>query len=457
MSEAKTLEAYFAQPTQHKERKLQQEKERYEKLLRRSFYTGCDTMTAVNDTVSGKDLNWHSKNALKNYVPDLLDEDTFDAKKLADDHPIRYANTAANFDHDKTRHHSICWEVPLPGRGTNFWIPLQINSSQEDWWHTLIDEDDESITVGEIRLQRDGSRWVLHVTANYEIEESPETDDRSNVTPVGVDVGESNLLVGCALQDGTPVDPLFVDGGRVRHLRQKQASSEDRLKSRGASKLLDEQVWGSYQEAIDDEVEKASTEAVEYAAQFTNPVIVLEYLEGITDGDVGKYWNRRLGKWLFSRLQNRIAEKAAERGIPVEYVHPHYTSKTCHACQHIGYRLHQGTFKCSNDACWVSEYQADLNAAVNIAQRLDPWGESLPVKSAGDDSPCGAVRNEAPVAEPQDSDRSEATLDDETATNEVAGESDNTVRSGAADDKVSSSPPAEGAGAEPETRSTHTS
>jgi len=54
------------------------------------------------------------------YVPNLLDADTYNAKQLADTHPIRYANTAAVFDVDEERHHKICWEVPLPGRGTNF-------------------------------------------------------------------------------------------------------------------------------------------------------------------------------------------------------------------------------------------------------------------------------------------------------------------------------------------------
>ena len=38
----------------------------------------------------------------------------------------------------------------------------------------------------------------------------------------------------------------------------------------------------------------------------------------------------------------------------------------------IGYRPHQGTFKCTNDTCGVSEYQADLNAAANRANRLNP-------------------------------------------------------------------------------------
>ncbi|AFK18308.1 transposase [Haloferax mediterranei ATCC 33500] len=67
-----------------------------------------------------------------------------------------------------------------------------------------------------------------------------------------------------------------------------------------------------------------------------------QYVPNLLDEDIGKYWNRRVDKWLFSRLQSRIEDKAAEHGISVEYVHPHYTSKTCHACQHIGYRPHQG-------------------------------------------------------------------------------------------------------------------
>ena len=134
----------------------------------------------------------------------------------------RYANTAAVFDGDEDRHHEICWEVPLPGHRTNFWIPLQLNPEQEDWWHALRDEGDDSVWAGEIRLQRDGSRWVLHVTANSEMEANHSySTTNDDVTPVRFGVGESKLLMGCALRDETPVDPLFVDGGRVRHLSDR--------------------------------------------------------------------------------------------------------------------------------------------------------------------------------------------------------------------------------------------
>ena len=71
---------------------------------------------------------------------------------------------------------------------------------------------------------------------------------------------------------------------------------------------------------------------------------------------------------------------------PVRFVNPAYTSRTCHACGHIGRRGSQTAFRCTNDEC-LTEYQADITAAANIASRIDPRRESLPWKPAGDASP----------------------------------------------------------------------
>ena len=43
----------------------------------------------------------------------------------------------------------------------------------------------------------------------------------------------------------------------------------------------------------------------------------------------------------------------------------------------LGSRRHQAIFSCTNNDCWVSEYQADVNGALNIADRY-PAGESQP-------------------------------------------------------------------------------
>ena len=97
--------------------------------------------------------------------------------------------------------------------------------------------------------------------------------------------------------------------------------------------------------------------------------------------------NRRLHTWAFAREQGRIEDKATEVGIRVEYVNAAYTSQTCHACGRLGRRDQQAEFVCPHDDCHVSEFQADINAAANIASRVNPWGESVRWEPGRNDSP----------------------------------------------------------------------
>jgi putative transposase len=160
-----------------------------------------------------------------------------------------------------------------------------------------------------------------------------------------------------------------------------------RLQEREAAEWRIDERFAHYQDALTDIVEKASRAAIEYARRFERPVIVMEDLAYIREElDYGAYMNRRLHAWAFARLQSRVEDKARPAGIPVEYVRPAYTSQTCHACGHVGDRPEQAEFRCTNDDCWVTTYQADINAAANVAHRADPWGESMPLKPAGDDS-----------------------------------------------------------------------
>jgi IS605 OrfB family transposase len=392
---SRMLHATLATPTAWKDEQLRYLLSTYRDALDESFDAGCETMGAVNDIVTPYDLPYQAKDALKSYVPNLLDEETYGANELSDDHPIRFVNRAATFDRDSERTHEICWSVPQPGRGTNFWIPLRTNPDQRDLWLDLLD-DESDVSAGELRLQNVGGVWTLDVTANIPHEEQPLPDEP---TPVGFDIGESMLVTGCAHQYDVPTNPLLIDGSEPKRLRKEMFTVLKRMQGRDVAQWRLDERFEYYQNCLTDIIEQASHDAVEYALQFENPVTVLEDLAYIRESlDYGKFMNRRLHGWAFARLQSRIADKAADAGVPVRVVHPQYTSKTCHACQHVGYRSEQAEFRCSNVECWVSEYQADINAAVNIADRLDPWGESLPVKAVGDDSPwdespCdGAVR-----------------------------------------------------------------
>ena len=375
----KTLQATLAPPTAHKEHRLQRTVATYRRALEDAFESGADTQTAVNDIVTPYSLTGHAKNALKSYVPKL--RKTYHASEIEDDHPVRFTNQGWNIDHSDDRTHEFCWRVPQAGRGNAFWIPLRINPAQRELWTDLFKDD---VAVGEFRLQEHRKNWVLHVTVEYVVVEPDVPDDP---TPVGFDIGESKLLVGCACQDDTPIQPMLFDGGRARHLRKEMFTTLRRLQQRDADWRIDER-FDYYQNALTDIVEKASRQAVEFARGYKNPVIVLEDLSFIRERlDYGKFMNRRLHSWAFARLAGRIEDKARDAGIPVRFVNPAYTSQTCHACGHLGYRGKQATFRCTNDDCWVTEYQADINASANIARRVDPWGESVPWKPECDDTP----------------------------------------------------------------------
>ncbi len=177
-----------------------------------------------------------------------------------------------------------------------------------------------------------------------------------------------------------------------------------RLQERDAEQWRVDERFDHYQNTLTDIVETASREAVEYARRFDSPVIVLEDLSYIREHlDYGKWMNRRFHNWAFARLTDRIEDKAVDAGIPVQFVNPAYTSKMCHACGHIGRRGSQAEFRCTYSDCWVSEYQADINAAANIAGRVNPWGESLPWKSVGDDSPQDGSTLDSATARPEPS------------------------------------------------------
>ncbi|WP_254525312.1 transposase [Natrinema caseinilyticum] len=395
----KTLEATLAPPTQGKAVRLRRLLSTYREALHDAFDSGADTMNGVSEVVTSFDLPYQAKAALCSYVPKL--RKTYNARELDDEHPLRLTNQAAKFDRDESRHHEICWNVPLPGYGTNFWIPLRVNPEQESLWHDLLGEDAKA---GQIRLQQNRSNWVLHVTVTYSVED-PETD--GDETYIGFDIGESALITGCALKRNMPTKPMLESGSQARHLRKEMFTTLKRLQERDTGEWRIDERFDHYQNALTDIVEKASREAAEYAKSFENPVIVMEDLSYIRENlDYGKYMNRRLHTWAFARLQGRIEDKATEAGIPVEFVNPRYTSQTCHECGHIGSRGSQAEFTCTNDDCHVTEFQADINAAANIAGRVDPWGESVPWKPERDDSPRNGSASDSATVHRETSEKS---------------------------------------------------
>lgn len=405
----KTLKLKLVEPNAHKQRKLRETRQAYQHALQEAFDAGCTTQTEANDIVVEYDLSGYAKNALKQYVPQLCG-DSYDANELHDDHPVKFTNEGLRLDHKPEN--TIEWYVKIPHHDDyHLWLPAQPNPDQRDWLEALNAGD---ATMGESRLfKRDGT-WYLHVTATRDVEEQSEASAEER-TPIGVDIGEASLVTVCHRDDhGSPSRPeLWANEGKtVRRLRKTYFTATRRLQTRGSERLAesyDDDLWAQ----IDDIFHRVTREVIEYAESVDDPVLVLEDLRYIRESmDYDDFMNRRLHGWGFAKLHGQIQYKAIEKGIPVKVVNPRNTSKECHACSEVGYRPRQATFKCTNDDCWIGEYQADVNGAINIADRYRS-GESHPRKHTGGDD---SAADGASLTGPQDT-HADATMQETRGPN----------------------------------------
>jgi putative transposase len=80
------------------------------------------------------------------------------------------------------------------------------------------------------------------------------------------------------------------------------------------------------------------------------------------------------------------------KGVRVETVTLHNTSKEGYACGELGYPPRQATFEWTSNACWVGKYQADVNGIINIADRyLSEESHSVEHTDDNDSAEVGGV------------------------------------------------------------------
>lgn len=320
---------------------------------------------------------------------------SYDANELQDDHPVRFTNEGVRFDHKPQN--AIEWYVKIPHHDDyHLWLPAQTNPEQRDWLEAVYAGHAK---MGECRLFDCDDEWYLHVVASQDVEERSRSAPE---TAIGVDVGEASLITVCHRDErDAPTSPrLWNDEGKqVRHLRETYFTATSRLKRRDSERIA-ETYGDSLWRQIDHLLHTVTTEVVEYADQFENPVLILEDLTYIREQmDYGTFMNRRLHGWAFAKLHAQIRYKAAKRDIRVETVKPRNTSKECHWCGEKGTRPDQATFRCTNSECWVTDYQADINGALIIADRYHSGASHLREHTGDDDSTVDG----GPLTDPQDS------------------------------------------------------
>lgn len=235
-------------------------------------------------------------------------------------------------------------------------VPVEVGEYQQQFL-LLLASGGAKQGSGELIATRSGN-WYFHLALTLPCDEIEPS------TVIGVDLGVVNLAT-IATTDGSL--NRFLSGKPLRFRRERRSERRTGLQKCGRLKRVKvmkgkETRWMAYHNHV------ISKRIVKEAAA-RSATIALEDLTGIRDRTkLGKQGNRMIASWAFRQLVDFIIYKANLVGVPVVFVDPRGTSKTCSkcGCAKKGSRKSQADFCCR--ACGY-RLSADLNAARNIAAR----------------------------------------------------------------------------------------
>ena len=186
----------------------------------------------------------------------------------------------------------------------------------------------------------------------------PEIQEYSPESYVGVDLNATGHVAVASNPENGKVLKL---GKKAQHTHKKYNNIRKTLQKKGKFKKL-KQIKNKESRVIKDLNHKISRAVVEFAHK-TKSGLRLEDLKGIRKTKSNRSFKYSLHSWSFYQLKKMIEYKAKLLGVPVSYVDPRNTSKTCSRCGLIGKR-NKKDFKCP--FCGHVD-NADSNAAFNIA------------------------------------------------------------------------------------------
>jgi len=189
---------------------------------------------------------------------------------------------------------------------------------------------------------------------------------------LGVDLGVVNIAVDSQGERHS--------GSRINHVRHRHRRLRAKLQARGTKSARRRLKALSGREArFGRWTNHNVSKSIVAKAQGTGCAIALEELSGIRDRiRLRRHQQAALHSWSFHQLQSFVTYKARRAGVPVLYVDPANTSRTCPQCGHVEKRnrLSQSNFSCVVCGCAGN---ADHFAALEISRRA---AVNLPYVSA---------------------------------------------------------------------------
>lgn len=205
-------------------------------------------------------------------------------------------------------------------------------------------------------VHRDG-KFFLCVSVDI-----PDTKEQSVLDWLGVDLGVAEIA--------TTSDGQIFAGETLNHRRSQNNELRKQLQSKGtrSSKRLLRKRRRKESRFSTDTNHMISKRLVETAKR-TGRGIALEDLKHIRSrARATRDFRRRLHSWAFADLAAKIKYKASLAGVPVVFVDPRNTSRTCPLCGCCSKanRRKRDKFKCRQ--CGY-EAHADTNGAENIRRK----------------------------------------------------------------------------------------
>lgn len=211
--------------------------------------------------------------------------------------------------------------------------------------------------------------WFLSAVCN--VEEPPAADTSGGF--LGVDLGIVQLAIDSEGRhySGEPVKAMR---RRLRRLRSGLQHQAKKRHSQSAYRHLCRlrRHGRRFMSWVNHTISKRLVES----ALCSRKALVLEDLKGIRERDngftgalahLGREMRWQFGGWAFDQLRQFVVYKARKAGVPVVFIDPRNTSRTCSRCGHCAKenRRSQSHFACQSCGFVVN---ADCNAAVNIAK-----------------------------------------------------------------------------------------
>jgi len=256
-------------------------------------------------------------------------------------------------------------------------LPLRIGKKQDDVKELLDYVIENKKDVGIITYNfRDNSISISHtVESEHKFLKKGKIE-----TIIGVDRGVNNHVVLSAVDRethkvlGIKIISGMEDKGKIRHLKKIANKRQESRK----------EVGNKIQNIQNTNAHRISRELVNFTIQYNNPVVIFEDLKSMKKnrlrnkhgGKSGKGLRKMVASWNYADLKTKSDYKLKQKGIWTFEVNAWMTSQDCHRCGAIGIRdgIHFHCENCglgcgSNPQSTIGQYNADVNASINIAHK----------------------------------------------------------------------------------------